>query len=89
MNKRKYKLVSPHIDKIYIGSTCELHLSNRLAGHKSQYRLMLRRKAEGFDTIFSKITSYELIKLGDVEIVLIENYPCKDRYELLRRERDK
>jgi hypothetical protein len=45
---------------------------------------MLIRKAEGFDTMFSKIASYELIKLGDVEIVLIENYPCKDRYELLR-----
>ena len=82
-----YKITSPHTDKIYIGSTCEKHLSNRLAGHKSDYKRMLKLKEEGFNT-YPKITSCELIKLGDVEIVLIENYPCNDRYELLRRERE-
>ena len=82
-----YKITSPHTDKIYIGSTCERHLSNRLAGHKAQYKRMIKLKEEGFNS-YHKMTSYELIKLGEVEIVLIENYPCKDRYELLRRERE-
>ena len=83
-----YKITSPHTDKIYIGSTCEKHLSNRLAGHKSQYKCMVKFTAMGCSSGFTKMTSYELIKLGEVEIVLIENYPCKDRYELLRRERE-
>ena len=82
-----YKIISTHTDKIYIGSTCEKHLSNRLAGHKAQYKRMIKLKEEGFNS-YPKMTSYELIKLGEVEIVLIENYPCKDRYELLRRERE-
>ena len=29
-----YKIVSDCTDKIYIGSTCEKYLSNRLAGHR-------------------------------------------------------
>ncbi len=48
---------------------------------------MLQRKDERSNN-YNKMTPYKLMKLGDVEIVLIENYPCHDRYELLRRERE-
>ncbi len=58
-----YKLVSGKTNQIYIGSTCEKHLSNRLAGHKSHYKLMLKRKDEGSNN-YNKMTSYEAHEIG-------------------------
>ena len=33
------------------------------------------------------MTSFELIKLGEINIVLIESYPCKSKDDLHARER--
>lgn len=33
------------------------------------------------------MSSYKLIELGDIDIILLENYPCKDKNELHARER--
>lgn len=74
-NAKIYKLISDHTDKIYIGSTCKRYLSNRLANHKSDYR------CKPF-----VCKSAELLKLGDVKIILLENYPCNDKNELNARE---
>jgi hypothetical protein len=76
-----YKLVSPHTDKIYIGSTCKKYLSQRLASHKIDYK----KRKQGLN-IF--ISSFELFDLGDVEIVLLENVNCNTKDELLKIERD-
>jgi hypothetical protein len=80
-NGKIYKLVSPHTDKIYIGSTCKERLCQRLAKHKAYYKEWLKHKKYG-------ITSIQLFELGDVEIILIENFSCKTKDELLKKERE-
>ena len=69
-----YKLVSPHTDEIYIGSTVQ-RLCHRLSGHKRDCR-------EG------KVnTNKKLFELGEVKIILIEDFPCDRKEELIKRER--
>lgn len=75
-----YKIVSPHTDKIYIGSTTKQYLSQRLAKHKSSFKGWQCNKDH-------YISSFDLIQLGDVEIILIESYPCNSKDELTARER--
>jgi len=71
-----YKLTSPHTDQIYIGSTCQKLLSNRLGEHKYEH---INRSNKN-------ISSFKLFELGNVKIELIENYPCNSRQELIIRE---
>jgi len=71
-----YKLTSIHTDEIYIGSTCQRYLSNRLRCHRYDYINKLK----------NNISSSKLFKLGNVKIELIELYPCNSRKELLIRE---
>jgi hypothetical protein len=78
-NGKIYKLVSFQTDKVYIGSTCE-KLSARKARHISKYKSFL----SGRDNY---ITSFELIKLGDIDIVLLEEFPCENKEQLHKRER--
>ena len=75
-----YKLVDNSNGKNYIGSTCKQYLSNRLAGHRTDYQIYLKGN-------FHFITSFEIIKNGDYDIVLIESYPCDDKMQLHARER--
>jgi hypothetical protein len=73
-----YKLVPKIINEneeqlIYIGSTTEKYLSNRLGKHKSQYKLYKIAK------IKNKYTSYKLFdkySIDNVDIILILEYPC-------------
>ena len=60
-----YKITSEHTPKIYIGSSCEPYLSNRLAGHKQKYKYFIKGMP------VTKISSFELLKLGEVEITLM------------------
>jgi hypothetical protein len=78
-NGKIYKLVSFQTDKIYIGSTTQ-SLAVRKAEHVKKYKHFLAGKG-------NYTTSYELIKLGDVDIVLIENFPCNSKEELHKQER--
>lgn len=73
-----YKLVSKDTDEIYIGSTCKT-LKRRLAGHIAHYKQFLIGKMDF-------ITSYHLVNYENVQIVLIENFPCQTNAELYRRE---
>jgi hypothetical protein len=75
-----YKLVSNETDDIYIGSTCQRLLCMRFGDHKKNYRQWLEGKNH-------YRTSYEIVKQDSCQITLIENYPCKDKYELESRER--
>ena len=75
-----YKIVSPHTDKIYIGSTTQPRLCQRLALHKGEFKNWQLGKV-------NRVTSFDLIELGDVEIILLESYPCNSKDELESRER--
>ena len=85
-----YKLVPKIINEneeqlIYIGSTTEKYLSNRLGKHKSQYKLYKIAK------IKNKYTSYKLFdkySIDNVDIILILEYPCQSKYELHAKERE-
>lgn len=78
-NGKIYKLLSNQTEKIYIGSTTEKYLSQRLCNHKNDYNLWLQGKK-------NYITSFELIEYEDCKIELIENYSCNDVNELHQRE---
>lgn len=75
-----YKLVSFQTDKVYVGSTCQTYLSNRFAGHRRDYKAFQQGKLR-------YITSFELLKYTDCDLVLIENYSCGSQAELHARER--
>jgi hypothetical protein len=77
-NGKIYKIISYQTDDIYIGSTCEL-LCKRLASHKADFKSWNYGKQK-------YITSYELLKYEDHQIILIENYPCNSKEELTARE---
>lgn len=77
-NGRIYKIVSDLTDMIYIGSTTQ-PLCKRLVKHKGNYKESLTGKNR-------YITSFELFKLGETRIELIENYPCNNKEELNARE---
>jgi hypothetical protein len=75
-----YKIVSPHTDKIYIGSTTKQYLSQRLAKHKKSYNEWVKKQVHF-------VSSYEIFQFGNVEIILLETYPCNSKDELTARER--
>lgn len=74
-NGKIYKLIDNTNGNIYIGSTIQ-SLSKRKSQHKR-------------DTISgrNKCKSKSIINNGDYDMILIENYPCKSKEELLMRER--
>ena len=78
---RIYKIVDNTTDKIYIGSTCEPTLARRLAKHTSSYKDFTNGGSSTY------ITSFEIIKNGDCDIVLVEAFPCNSKDELHSRER--
>ena len=71
-----YKLICDDPELIYIGSTTEHYLSNRLSGHRQNY------KKGRLNT-----SSKKLFEVGGVKIELIELYPCECKEQLLLRER--
>jgi hypothetical protein len=81
-NGKIYKLISPHTDKVYVGSTCKEYLCQRLASHKDGYKRWLKDNNNGY------MTSYVLFDLGDVEIILLESVKCMTKDELLKKERE-
>ena len=72
-----YKIISLHTDKCYVGSTTKDRLSNRLAGHRSDFK-----------TGNKNTSSKYILELGDYEIVLLELFPCNSKDELHARERN-
>jgi hypothetical protein len=74
---RIYKLVSPHTDQVYVDSTCEKYLTDRKSGHKTDFKRWKVGKRK-------KVKSFELFELGedDVDIILLEYYPCNSKSEL-------
>ena len=74
-----YKITSPHTNEIYIGSTIQL-LTKRKASHVSKFKNHILGK-------YPYTTSFKLIELGDIDICLLEEYPCENKEQLHARER--
>jgi hypothetical protein len=74
-----YKIVDYTNNNNYIGSTCEPILARRLAGHVGCYRSYLNGK-QNF------VTSFKILENGNYNILLIEEYPCETKDQLLARE---
>ena len=79
-NGKIYKLVSSNTDEIYIGSTIKT-LEKRKYGHLSAFKQWKDGKPN------TSLSSFRIIEAGDVEIVLLELYPCDTKNELFYRER--
>ena len=78
-NSKIYKIVSTSSDKIYIGSTCNT-LPKRLYDHIKHYKHYTIDKTKPYTT------SYEIIKLGDYSIKLIEQCNYSNKQQLHERE---
>lgn len=79
-NGKIYRLISSTGEQ-YIGSTTQ-PLSKRLYMHKQGFKNWQNGKITG------NCTSIVLFIFGDVDIVLIEEYPCKNKEQLYARERE-
>ena len=77
---RIYKIVSDMTDKIYIGSTVKT-LEERLEAHEDSYECWFNLEFKS-----GYCTSFEILKYGDYKILLLEEYPCSCRSELLKHE---
>lgn len=73
-----YKIVGNGL--IYVGSTCEKYLSNRLAGHNSKFK----RFQKGAENYF---TSFKCLSDENHYIELLELCPCNSKDELHKSER--
>ena len=62
----------------YVGSTCQ-PLNKRKWEHIGKYKLFLDGKHD-------YTTSFDIIKLGEYYIELLEEFPCENREQLLKRE---
>lgn len=76
-NGKIYKLVNMIDDEIYIGSTCS-SLHKRLYKHKANAPSQPQVK------VFGHMND---VGFENVKIILVENYPCDNKMELLARER--
>jgi hypothetical protein len=74
-----YVLRSHQTDDLYIGSTIQ-PIYKRFYTHKNDFKRWKGGKQQNY------LSSYELMKYDDVYIELLEEYPCKNKMELLRRE---
>lgn len=77
-----YKIVDYTNDNIYVGSTAEPTLARRLAGHRSSYKFWLK----GSTVKASRLTSFDILKNDNYNIVLLENWPCESKDQLCARE---
>ena len=74
-----YCIRSHQTDDIYIGSTCQKTLAVRLGGHKDDYKKWLNGKG-------NYVSSFEILKYDDCYIELLQEYPCRNKHLLNRKE---
>jgi hypothetical protein len=77
-NGKIYTIRSHQTEKYYIGSTCQ-PLHKRLYSHRNKYKHFCLGKGD-------KLSSFEIIKLDDNYIELLEEYKCENKDELTKRE---
>lgn len=76
-----YKIVCNKTGLIYIGSTCQKLLSQRLSGHVRSYKRWKNDKTNSYTT------SYTIIDNGDYYMELLEAVSCSSFDELAKKER--
>lgn len=74
-----YKIVDNTTGKIYVGSTIQT-LRVRKAGHVRSFKYWKKGKGH-------YVSSFDIIKNGDYDIVLIEEVDCQNKEQLHRVER--
>lgn len=77
-NGKIYMIESPSAGLCYYGSTC-LPLHKRLHAHKRHHKNFT-------NGIGRCITSFKILENEDYKIVLVEEYPCENKQQLLARE---
>lgn len=70
-----YKITCNTTDLVYVGSTIEKTLANRLGGHRSSYKTYQKGKG-------NYCASYLLLENNNYDIELICNAPCTSKDEL-------
>ena len=70
-----YKIIDNTSDDVYIGSTTQKYLQDRIRSHKSKTKLNK-----------NGCMSRDIISRGNWRVELIENYPCNNKQELNERE---
>ena len=68
--------------EIYIGSTTQKYLSQRMTAHRTDYKRWLNR--EGNKTMSHHL--FEKYGVDHCNIVLLENFPCESKDQLISRE---
>jgi hypothetical protein len=87
-NAKIYQLSFPNTDTTYIGSTIE-SLQTRLGKHKDKRNTYLRGKRFANGDKPRYFSYYPLLnENNDMEISLIHDYPCNNRFELENHEHD-
>ena len=76
-----YKIKCNITGDIYIGSTCQPTLAQRLSGHVAHHK-HYKKTGKG-----RCVTSYKILDNGDYHIVLLESVKCESSDELKARER--
>lgn len=77
-NGKIYRLISSQTNEVYIGSTTQA-LQKRKSEHNQNFKYWQNGK-------YHYISSFELCKYDDMDIELVEEYPCKSKNELEKRE---
>lgn len=78
INGKIYAIVSQSAQLTYYGSTIQ-RLSQRTGEHRRDYRKHLLHNSY-------KCASFEVLKHEDAKVMLIEEFPCETKLELLKRE---
>lgn len=76
-----YKLVNGSTEDVYYGSSC-----NNLNCRKSQHKHVYKKYLVGEHHYCSSFDLFDP-DINDVEIEVVENYPCDTKQQLLHRER--
>ena len=76
-----YYIINHTTNLKYVGSTTNKYLSQRLQKHLSDYKKYLKGEKA------TPATSHKVLTNDNFEILLLENFPCNSKEELLRRER--
>ena len=73
-----YKLISNQTTDVYYGSAIEPYLTNRLSGHRNYYKRWIKGKGH-------YVSSFEIVKYEDCDVVLVKPFPCSSKDELRAR----
>lgn len=85
-NSKIYKIepiVEHYEGDIYIGSTTQKYLSDRMSSHRNKYKLWKDGKDDNKYSVFDIFQKYGV---ENCNIYLIENYPCESKNELHAKE---